>query len=158
MPTDKELAVAYRLACQRLFMYDFDDAVAALKEFADELDPPKPEYPDGTVAWVTSGRFAPSYKPQTHLCQRQAGDWVSTTTADGSCLAMVDEKHVIKVEPLRVLAEGEIAIDRAAFGVITTPSGARQMALDIEDDYNATAAAPWLAYSDALKAEAGDRP
>lgn len=153
MPTEKDAAEAERVIGDYYNERNMPKTAKAHYELADAFDPPKLEYADGTVAWVTSGE---TYK-QTHLCERKDGSWVSTLGQDGKVFAFVDEKYVQHVEPLRVLADDEIALPRAAFGDVTHPTDARRYAGAMELSAYPTAHSVFTAYADAREAEEATR-
>lgn len=113
---------------------------------ADELDPPKPTWPDGMYAIVTfEQRF--DERALASYARRAGDEWV---TADGR--KVCDDDDVTKVEPLRALGDDEIAVKRVG------TSGAKFIRMQanvalLEDSsvYNVA-----HAYADALDAEAGD--
>jgi hypothetical protein len=101
MTTNKELAVAYRKIAYLYESIGKDAQARVNRNCADELDPPQPEYPDGTAAWVTN-QYGRRYLCTWHAENRE---W---------CIGGPDGDSapgkVTKVEPLRVLADDEIAI------------------------------------------------
>ena len=144
MPTDKELADAYRLVLA-------DNKSIVLTSVAtrriDELDPPKPNYADGTVAWVTDRT---GYR---WISVRSNGDWQSRSDAEHSGYV-----GIVKVEPLRVLADDEIAIKRIWQSSTAAEWRAEAKHAQSQDYPTHAAAGLCNAYADALDAEAGDRP
>lgn len=78
-----------------------------LRRVLDILDPPKPEWPDGTIAWVSG------VEPIQSRCiaVRYHGAWRITNQGVGGVVVRRDE-NVTKVEPLRVLADDQIAVAR----------------------------------------------
>lgn len=148
MPTDEELADAYRLILDDYNNWAADPLDLAVR--IDELDPPKPECAAGTPAYVTF------HDGTTALCTRGLrGEW----WPGGSQLLSSRPFHdscVTKVEPLRVLGDDEIALPRRAFGG-RDAEFARSVARRLRK-YSSTAANALRAYADALDAEAGDRP
>ena len=65
-----------------------------------------PEYPEGTVAWVTTSHERRDTPDRTILCAFRDGQWRIGDTK------VVPVGDVHKVEPLRVLANDEIAVKR----------------------------------------------
>lgn len=107
MPTEKELADAYRLVEYDAFMRDADDIAGYARTRIDRLDPPKPTWADGTYAWVP-GKYG-----RRHLCRRSGGKWIDSLALDGSVTTKVSDDNVTgEVEPLRVLGDDEIALPR----------------------------------------------
>ena len=156
MTTNKELADAYRLIADN----DFGAKHRAyLSDRADELDPPKPAWPDGMYAIVTfEQRF--DERVLASYAWRFAGEWV---TADGR--RVCDDDDVTKVEPLRVLGDNEIAIPRIDVDYMgphdTTAKFMREAANRARDLGHGSCVteavqAVLRAYADALDAEAGD--
>lgn len=62
-----------------------------------------PEYPDGTIAWVTSGLTGVPW-----LCVRDGGAW---RRAWGESVVITDFR-VVKVEVIPVAGEGEMVVPR----------------------------------------------
>ena len=62
-----------------------------------------PEYPEGTVAFITVGDRGAQW-----IAVRRDGTWRSRMSGDVTW----DDREVTKVEPLRVLADDEIAVKR----------------------------------------------
>lgn len=147
MPTDTEAAQAMRviaawhLANNRPHLANLED------DRADELDPPKPTYPDGTYAAVTC---ANDFVTRSYFARRVNGEWV---TADGRGLC--DDQDVTKVEPLRVLADDEIAVGIMPF--TETPEKARRYAAELHDAQFGVASLLYRRIADALDAETGGR-
>jgi len=148
MPTDKDAAEAERIIGDYYNERNMPKTAKVHYELADAFDPPKLEWANGTVAWVTSGG---TYK-QTHLCERKDGSWVSTLGQDGKVFAFVDEKYVQHVEPLRVLADDEIAIKRPDVG-----GTARNWRNHRTEVMAADVSVLCWAYADALEAEEATR-
>lgn len=146
MITDKELAAGYRRAAKKVREYGWFTPADQLDDEADELDPPKPEFPDGTVAWV-------DVKPNWHQVMIRAnGKWRSDPDAGG-----VYDDQVTKVEPLRVLANDEIAIKRIDRLDDDGAEDNRNYARHLKGCGHTVAADLVSAYADACDAEAGDR-
>lgn len=150
MTTDKERAAAYRLVAAELPTDAYWDG-PGLTRRADELDPPKPEYPDGTLAWLAHPNG------DRLLCE-----W--STQESNWCIGGKDGDSIpsqrCSVEPLRVLADDEIALPRAAFDLAFGPrdsARARQYAETAGFQGFSAAASVFRAYADALDAEAGDQ-
>lgn len=116
-----------------------DYPFASLREKARAALPT--EYPDGTIAWVTSTTA------HTYLSVRDGGRWRHGL---GGGVTLLDPS-VSRVEPIRVLADDEIAVKRRQ-GI--TAMVWRNFAKDHRDEgLNATADL-CEAYADALEAEA----
>lgn len=135
MPNDKELAEAYRLVKEdwpNASGYT-DNVPSVMEKRIDELDPPKPEYPDGLYAWVTYTHQLGDGHPYRALAQYDAtdGEWVMELANTGVSCAVTGD-HVTKVEPLRVLGDDEIAMRRDVFKGATS-SQARKYARDLTD-------------------------
>ena len=97
-----------------------------------------PEYPEGTVAWVTAGSGR-----ARHKAYLRRGQWW-TMSGDNSS----DLQPIWKVEPLRVLADDEIAVKHPG-SIYLRP------AADILERRNFVTTADWVrSVADALDAEA----
>lgn len=124
MATDKEKAEAYRLVAGDFYSHEQSVRAKAgsftqyLREIADELDPPKPKYPDGTIAWITCGGGA-----ARKLAQFAAGEWCDLWTPSGHPVTpgLVPDE----VKPLRVLSDDEIALPRSTFAGMTWEQASR---------------------------------
>lgn len=102
--TDKEKADKLRAAAGILEdLEGFGEYAEVLKASAEKLDPPRPEWPDGTIAAVTYTNLIGN--ESTGYLARRNGVWCY---ANG--LAACRDDAVTKVEPLRVLADDEIAL------------------------------------------------
>ena len=66
--------------------------------------PIPPEWPDGTIAWVTDRRG------RRYISVRDGGRWCDSDS-DSECINVLDSE-VTRVEPLRVLAADEVAVKR----------------------------------------------
>lgn len=159
MTTDKERAEVYRELAAELPTEAYWSRPMLTRK-ADELDPPKPQWADGTVAWVTN-QYGRRYLCTWHAKNRE---W---------CIGGPDGDSapgkVTKVEPLRVLGDDEIALPREAFERFTVGSTAREVsnqyraatAREVSEQYRAAgekfAARAMEAYADALDAEAGEQ-
>ena len=156
MTTDKERAEVYRELADELPMDAYWDR-SALTHKADLLDPPKPQWADGTVAWVTNSH------QRTYLCQ-----WCDTE--DNWCIGGPDGDSapgsVTKVEPLRVLADDEMAVKRFEVDYMgpcdTTAKFMREAAdraTKLGHGSNVTRAVRQVlrGYADTLDAEAGEQ-
>lgn len=77
---------------------------------------PKPEYADGTIAWVTTEVPSPGRVTTVrHLAQRNDGEW-RIRPENPSDILPLHEASVTRVEPLRVLGDDEIAVKRPSYG------------------------------------------
>lgn len=150
MTTEKEIAETYRKAAYELLLQNFDDAAAHLRKRADALDPPKPVYPDGTVAWVTSVTGI------RYLASRYDKEWHADFANGVGVSVVAFDEAVTKVEPLRVLGDDEIALPRAAFDLAygsRDAERARAYAEKLSVDGYSVAPKVFHAYADALDAE-----
>lgn len=152
MPTDKELADAYRIVAEDYYKHPVSESTgrgsftSSCRKIADELDPPEPEWPDGTYARVCYGSGEDT---SVSYVKMVGGEWCH---ANG--LSSYELRHeVTKVEPLRVLADDEIAVKRQW---VTCPASSwRYEAKRCMDGSPVVSAAAGLcnAYADALEAE-----
>lgn len=98
---DKEKADKLRAAAGILAdLEGYAEYADVLKASAENLDPPAPTWPDGTIAWITF---------------RDGQRWLAVCRGKGWLVGGYDlavSKNIIKVEPLRVLADDEIAVPR----------------------------------------------
>ena len=76
-----------------------------LKERAQAALPP--EWAEGTVAWVTLGDVT-----WRCIAARKDGRWITDSRPDGSNPTWLSDVRVTKVEPIRTLADDEIAVKR----------------------------------------------
>lgn len=136
--TDKTVTVTLPLdVAERYVAAGFDSDIA--KAIKAALPP---EYAEGTVAWVTR-RTRPGVT-ERRLCVRaedaaRYGGWY----LDPSKRVWFSDDSVEKVEPLRVLADDEIAVKRGDID-----------ARHIRGDLEADAVGAWLlSVADALEAE-----
>lgn len=106
MTTDKEKADAYRSIADIYDSIGANVAANYCRSDADELDPPKPACPDGTIAWVTGT------DKMRRLCLRRKDVWVARFEPDGLVGSGIYDSSASKVEPLRVLGDDEIPVRR----------------------------------------------
>lgn len=98
-----------RIASVRRQIADLYDSIDRTKpaeierSMADELDPPQPQWESGQIAWVTDKEAG------RHLCvwRNSCRAWCIGGGTGGSRVLY----NPIKVEPLRVLADDEVAIN-----------------------------------------------
>lgn len=158
MTTDKEAAAAWRTLAEKADEQGLTRLAIERRKIADTIDPPKPTYADGTIAWVTYTHAIEDGHPYQALAQYDAdeNEWVMERTPAGADCTVVGD-NVTKVEPLRVLGDNEIALP-----VVTKVAGQlRDDAdqLDASNGYGNPSAAVLRAYAeavdDAQRAEAG---
>lgn len=104
MTTDKAIAEALRQIADIYESIGYNDSARIERQGADFLDPPKPKWADGTIAWVTD-KFGQQYL----LCWDAASSMWRTGGTGGAAILHIDQ--VTKVEPLRILADDEVAIN-----------------------------------------------
>jgi hypothetical protein len=144
MPTEKDAAEAERIIGDYYNERNMPKTAKVHYELADSFDPPKLEWATGTFAVVTyDSGDAVSYLR-----------WNGTywTHANGIAAAV---EHTAQVEPLRVLADDEVAVP-----VVTKAVGAiRDDALFIDEQkgFAGPGTAVLNAYADALEAEEATR-
>jgi hypothetical protein len=63
-----------------------------------------PEYPEGTIAWVTG------VTGHRTIAWREDGRWMTNRDEGALATSYFPDHNVTKVEPLRVLADDEIAV------------------------------------------------
>ena len=104
-----------------------------------------PEYPEGTVAWVTEIHSS-APEERRYLAVHIDGHWY-----DGTSQTTIYDAS--QVEPLRVLADDEIAVRRDA---LKSPAAVRMLVRHLADcpRYHRIAQDILNAYADALEAEA----
>ena len=112
------------------------------------------EHPEGMRADVTTGGSV-SYDfgvTTVHLgAVRRDGKWVKAVNADGRAVGHLAEDMVVKVEPIRVLADDEIAVKRSNHDGC---ANWRNIAHSVSVAGYGLAAGRCDAYADALDAEA----
>ena len=106
-----------------------------------------PEYPEGTVAFITVGDRGAQW-----IAVRRDGTWRSRMSGDVTW----DDREVTKVEPLRVLADDEVAVKvaRTATERGFASEDVRIMAREADGRELTCTAAGLRAFADALDAEA----
>lgn len=153
MTTDKEAAAAYRLLAdyrdKKIWECGVDKSQTAdrYRKIADELDPPKPTWPNYTVAYVTTQGGGKALARYDAVDREWECSWSKYNAAD----AIIFEDDVVKVEPLRVLGDDEIAVKRANGGE------PHSSVVRLLRDQNFEVSAEWMAnIVDTYAAEAGD--
>ena len=126
-----------------------DEACSRVDSVAEKISAAlPPEYPEGQMAWVTD--FCK--KPGRTLSIRRGGVWASQVReSDGKVERWLNDHEVTKVEPLRVLADDEIAVKRPHF----IPDALRGAIERLEDCSGFVSVPNWLHdVADALDAKA----
>jgi len=156
--SDKKIAVELTEAQWRMVVAQAWEAAMITGDTADAVRAITralpPEYPEGMQADVTTGRRPESGFGVTtvHLgAVRRGGKWVTALNADGRGRGQLAEEMVVKVEPIRVLADDEIAVKRQA---ISDADLWREMSDSQSLGKNPAAAQIARDYADALDAEA----
>lgn len=151
MPTDTETAAAWRTLADGADEQGLHRLAIERRKIADTIDPPKPKYPEGTIAWVSG-------IPRRCIAVRHDGAWRISMDGTGGVVVRHDE-NVTKVEPLRVLGYDEIAVKRvdAHSGELRDVAGCHAFDHDPLPRLSSKARLILDHYADALDAEAGDR-
>lgn len=156
MTTDKAKADKLLAAIAILDEIGLEDHADSLRDELILIVPPKPTWPDGTIAWVTYTHAIEDGHPYQALAQYDAdeNEWVMERTHTGAACTVTGD-NVTTVEPLRVLGDDEIAVSRGPFTY--TPELARRYAAELRAANFGVAALLYRRIADALDAEVGDR-
>ena len=100
--TDKERAQERRaLANELRAQYNYIGA-DYLDRRADEIDPPEPEIPTGTLVTATHNRNGGYVY----------GEWRNESKSIKNGVAAIPKEVLSNIKPLRTLAPGQVAVDR----------------------------------------------
>lgn len=96
MPTDLEVAKAWRTIADYNDERNHPNLAALHRNRADELDPPAPAYPDGTVAWVTRTDHLRRY-----IAVRHDNAWrITDNNGQAGGIVVCHDDMVAVVEPV----------------------------------------------------------
>lgn len=103
--TYKERAKKYRQIAELLLDCGYCKTAKVWANSADELDPPEPEISDGTLCVITyySGNTAVGYKRANTLRSH-------SNFSIGNTVCYI--QHDSDIQPVRILAPGQVAVDR----------------------------------------------
>ena len=140
---DKAKAAYYRELADVNERHGKPSLAAVQRRSADRLDPPKPEYPVGTIAWVTLKGY-----PGRRVWRRTGTGW-----GVGDDFASTPDDFVESIEVIPTLPEGYVAVKDVTARTGWSAEHVRHVAQEIKKVGWTSAPRILDAYADALEAK-----